>query len=273
MGLEYEEVVVTPEIAEEWLSTMGVNRRLNETHLQGLTLAMTEGRWHDDGTPIRFNDDGELIDGQHRLTAIASTDSTYTFMVVRGVQNSAMTTLDTGKSRTRGDVLTIHDPELKDSVAVAATATIALRWVNGARGLHLRNAYVSNDAIVRFYDLNKDTIIHANRVGARVARAMRGVTHQAMSLCAWLFEQIDPEDAAFFWERVIDGVGLEEGSPMLALRRYFDRESKSARANPNASIASAVTIKAWNAYREGKKIQVIGYRIGGASPERFPEPV
>jgi hypothetical protein len=273
VGLEYEEVEVTPEVAEEWFGTMGVNRRLSDSNLNAIVQAMNEGTWHNDGTPIRFNTAGQMIDGQHRCMAIVMTGKSQTLLVIRNVADEAMTTLDTGKSRSRSDVLQIHDPELADAVAVAGAGTVVLRWKKGARGNTLRNAYVSNDEFIRFYDANKDAIIEANKIGRRVARHTRGVTAQAMSLCAYLFEKIEHDDAAFFWNRVIDGEGLEKGSPILALRRFFERESRSQRDNVRADIAAAITIKAWNAYREGRAVELLGFKTGGAKPERYPEPV
>jgi hypothetical protein len=273
VGLQFEEVEVTPEVAEEWLATMGVNRRLSESNLEAIAQAMTEGNWHNDGTPIRFNVDGQMIDGQHRSMAISMTGKTQTLMVVRGVEQAAMTTIDTGKTRSRSDVLSIHDPELKDVVAIAGAATVVLRWKKGVRGNALRNTYVSNDEFVRFFDEHREDILTANRNGGRVARATRGVTQQAMSLCAYLFSQIEPEDAQFFWDRVIDGAGLDKGSPILALRRFFEREARSTRDNVRADIAAAITIKAWNAYRQGRTVELLGFKVGGAKPERFPEPV
>jgi hypothetical protein len=273
VGLKYEEVVVTPEVAEEWLNSMGVNRRLSESNLEAIALAMRTGNWHNDGTPIRFNTAGQMIDGQHRCMAITVTGTTQTLMVVRGVEQAAMTTIDTGKTRSRSDILSIHDPELKDVVAIAGAATVILRWTKGVRYNALRNTYVSNDEFVRFFDDNRDDILAANKHGGRVARATRGVTQQAMSLCAYLFSQIDPEDAQYFWDRVIDGAGLDKGSPILALRRFFEREARSTRDNIRADIAAAITIKAWNAYREGRSVELLGFKTGGAKPERYPEPV
>lgn len=273
MGLQYEEVEVTPEIAEEWFGTMGVNRRLSDSNLSAIATAMEEGNWHNDGTPIRFNEQGQMIDGQHRCMAIVMTGKTQKLLVIRNVPNEAMTTLDTGKSRSRADVLQIHDPELQDVMAIAGAATVVLRWHKGARGNTLRNMYISNDEFVRFFDENRDAIIEANRAGRRVSRHTRGVTAQAMSLCAFLFHLIDPEDAQFFWNRVIDGEGLEKGSPILALRRFFDRESRSNRENVRTDIAAAITIKAWNAYREGRSVDLLTFKVGGAKPERYPEPV
>jgi hypothetical protein len=273
VGLTFEEVEVTPEVAEEWLATMGVNRRLSESNLDAIVQAMNEGNWHNDGTPIRFNTDEQMIDGQHRCMAISMTGITQTLMVVRGVEQEAMTTIDTGKSRSRSDVLSIHDPELKDIVSIAGATTVVLRWSKGVRNNALRNAYVSNDEFIRFFDDNRDEILNAHRIGRQVVRHTRGVTLQAMALCAYLFDRIDHEDAEFFWARVMDGEALEKGSPILALRRFFERESRSNRDNIRADVAAAITIKAWNAYREGRNVELLGFKTGGAKPERYPEPV
>jgi hypothetical protein len=71
----------------------------------------------------------------------------------------------------------------------------------------------------------------------------------------------------------MDGVGLDEDSPIRALRELFLREARSSRPKMRSELAAAFTIKAWNAYREGRAMKVVSYRIGGASPERFPEAV
>lgn len=273
MGLSYEEVEVSPELAEEWLETMDHNRRVSESNLEAIVLAMNEGRWHHDGDPVRFNAREKMIDGQHRMMGLIATGQTHKFLVVRGIEDEAMPSLNTGKSRSRGDVLAIHDPELRDAVAVAGALTIALRWEKGARGNSLRNLYISNDEAVAFYDEHKEEILHAKTVGGRLSRSTRGVTTQAMSLCAYLFEKLNAEDAAYFWDRVIDGAQLAKGSPILALRRFFERESRTSRENVRADIAAAITIKAWNAYREGRDVELLAFKVGGAKPERYPEPI
>jgi len=99
------------------------------------------------------------------------------------------------------------------------------------------------------------------------------MTLQTFSFCAVLFERLDHTDAAFFWERLVDGVGLEAGSPILALRDFIAREAASSRPTLRPDIGAAYIIKAWNAYREGRDVKLLHFRVGGATPERFPEPV
>lgn len=266
---------VTPEIAREWLDTMVANRNVSATNLNAMMRAMEEGRWHTDGSPIKFNTKGHLIDGQHRLRSVINTGKAQTFLVIWGVPDEAMTTLDTGKVRNRGDILKIHDPSLTDVNNIASIATIMLRWVRGFRGNNLRNEYISNDALVHFYDKNKDDIVAANRSAYRVASAVGAGSRQSFGLCYWLFSMIDAEDADFFWDRVVDGQALESGDPIYALREMLRREAmtSSTRDRMRADVVIALTIKAWNAYRQGESIQLLRFKVGGAHPEKFPEPV
>lgn len=273
--LRTEQVEVTPDMAREWLGTMAPNRNVSNTNLSNLVRAMEEGRWHQDGSPIKFDTRGQLIDGQHRLFAVVQTGMPQTFLVVWGVTPDAMTTLDTGKARNRADVLMIHDPTVTDVNNVAAATTIMLRWSRGLRNNNLRNEYVSNDEAVLFYDANKEDIIDATRHGKRVQHAMGAGSNQAFALCYWLFATKDAEDAEFFWDRLIDGQGLELGNPIYALRELLRREANlpSTRDKMRADVVIALTIKAWNAFRQAESIQLLRFKPGGAHPERFPEPI
>jgi len=69
-------------------------------------------------------------------------------------------------------------------------------------------------------------------------------------------------------------VNLAEDSSILALRNYMSRAiAATSRSKITADLAVALTIKAWNAYREGDPVRALSYRRGGASPETFPTPV
>ena len=273
--LRIEEVEVTEEKAREWLEDMAPNRSVSRNNLENLVRAMEAGRWHNDGSPIKFDTQRRLVDGQHRLLAVVHTGIPQTFLVVWGVDPTAMTTLDTGKTRNRADVLKIHDPTLVDVNNVAAATTIMLRWMKGARNNNLRNEYVANDEAVLFYDEHKDDIFDANKHGRKMMHAVGAGSNQAFSLCWWLLSQIDAEDAEFFWDRIIDGQGLELGNPIYALREMLRREAMAAstRDRMRTEVFVALTIKAWNAYRKGEEIKLLHFKVGGAHPEKFPEPV
>lgn len=271
--LKVEWVQVTPAIAQEYLESQRVNRPLSTANLKKIQNDMLAGRWHEDGGPIRFDKAGAMIDGQHRMWAIVETELTFSFLVIRGVDIAAMATMDTGKSRSVSDIIGLYDQQAKDLTNLAACTTIVYRWEAGIRGASLRNFTIANDDVLVFYREHKLALGEAARVGKKVARHVQGATTQGFALCAWIFQNLDMEDAEFFWERLMDGSNLSEDSPIRALRELFLREARSSRPKMRSELAAALTIKAWNAYREGRPIKVISYKIGGASPERFPEPV
>jgi hypothetical protein len=273
--LTHEVVEVTPQVAEEWLATMAVNRNVSESNLDAYMKDMRDGRWHMDGAPIRFNTKNELIDGQHRLLSVMKTGITQKFLVVRGVQQTAMSTMDTGKARSKADILAIFDPTLPNVNALAAVAVAHKRWKEGHRGATLRNAPVSNDALIEHVIEWQGLLIEASRMGKRLTHHFPAFTSQGFALADALFQEFEPEDRAFFWERLMDGAGLDPGNPILALREYLIREGRSRGVKPRVRIevAVALIIKAWNAYRDGRDIRLLAYKVGGANPERFPEPV
>jgi hypothetical protein len=181
--------------------------------------------------------------------------------------------MDTGKSRSFADILTLNDRHVPNAVAVAATTSLIYRWEQGRRGGSLRAAnssFVPYADLLAFYNQNRDRLVDVSRTG-KFHGMRHGVAGSVMGLTHWVFEGIDPEDAEFFFDRLNDGVGLDEGSPILALRNWMGR-TYSMRPRPNPEVQIAFMIKAWNAFRDGDPVRVLSWRRGGANPEPFPEP-
>ena len=90
-------------------------------------------------------------------------------------------------------------------------------------------------------------------------------------LTYWLFTNIDVEDTEAFFARLIDGQDMSKGDPIYELRKAL-LNSRNVRGERSTSYLVAITIKAWNKWRDGEKIDLLSYRRGGSSPEAFPEP-
>lgn len=271
---------VTPAIAEQWLGTMDHNRKLSGQAVERLAAMMKQGLWVFDGSPIRFNLDGELVDGQHRLWALVEAQFETEFLVLRGVPREAMATMDTGKRRSFVDILVLEDQNLASVHALAAAIQIIYRWEDGSRGAALKSSGASggtipNQVLLDFFRANRERLVEVARDSSNLTSKVRGLPGSALALAYWVFEAIDAADAEFFFSRLSDGIGLEAGSPILALRGYISRAiaNASGRQKIPADLAVALLIKAWNAYREGNSVQVLTFRRGGASPEAFPMPI
>jgi hypothetical protein len=63
-----ELVEITPAMAREWLEkNIENNRGVGAQVVDAYARDMLAGKWYIPGDPIRFDEDGNLIDGQHRL--------------------------------------------------------------------------------------------------------------------------------------------------------------------------------------------------------------
>ena len=78
------------------------------------------------GEPIIIASDGTLLDGQHRLWAIVVSEATVPAVVVQGIDRSTFDTIDQGRKRTTGDVLSINGEG--DSTLLAAEITWVWRY-------------------------------------------------------------------------------------------------------------------------------------------------
>lgn len=103
-----EVVTVTPKLAKEWLGLNLKNRRLAKSTVQGYKRDMQAGRWLLTADPIRFSEDGRLLDGQHRLAACVLADVPFVSLVAHGVSSDTMRVIDHGRPRTVADELNIE---------------------------------------------------------------------------------------------------------------------------------------------------------------------
>jgi hypothetical protein len=268
----YEVVDITPDKAREMLTFNTHNRPLREKVVNALADDMKVGSWAEDGQSIKFGKDGTLLDGQHRLAAIVKADVTVRMLVVRNVPNDAQENMDTQARRSFGDVLKLRGEG--QYVALAAATRRVYMWERGAPS-GTSNMQPTNRQLLQTLEKHPElryTVSVTERVRAHVS--IRG---SILSLCHWLFLQIDPDDCEHFFARLADGQNLSEGDAIYVLRRTANNDRNEGQfAGRSAGIADTVmcayVIKAWNAYRQGRKIGLLRYKPGGAKPETFPKP-
>lgn len=86
--------LVTPDQAARWLKLSKGNRKLNTKKMSGMVRDLTNMNFPVNGDTVRFDDSGVLIDGHHRLNAIARSGMPLTVLVVRGIPRAAVRTID-----------------------------------------------------------------------------------------------------------------------------------------------------------------------------------
>lgn len=104
-GITTEKVLVTPSMAEDWLTVNHGNRNVTGPRVDLFVRLIREGKFCLTHQGVAFYDDGDLADGQTRLTAIVKAGVPVWMFVTRGLPRSAIHAIDGGRPRTVRDVL------------------------------------------------------------------------------------------------------------------------------------------------------------------------
>lgn len=252
---------VTPAMAESWLEHNKNNRPLRDHHVKMLAGEMANGRWHLNGEAIVFDHDGNLIDGQHRLWAAFTAQTSFDSIIVRNVDPKAFATIDSGMKRSAGDALQKNG--VKYGVHVAAILRLVHFVSTGARD-HTVISKLSNAETVELYDRYPGIEDAAGMVACSMA-LRRLMPPTAMGALMYFARRHDAQKATEFFDAIVTGADLRRGDARLTLRNYFVNHPAGTR--PNARIQLALMIKAWNAWIAGRELTVLKFVDG----EEFPE--
>jgi hypothetical protein len=269
-GIEIAVEKISPTTAKNWLTKMAPNRNFNESRAKQYAADMLAGDWKLNGVPIVFNGDGSLIDGQHRLEAIVRAGATQQMTVVRGVAVDAMSTFDIGLPRHLKDFLRINGEMY--SATIATILRNMWRW--DRYKTFKQSSYAQTQPTVRqsldYFEENADEFRYAAMLG--VANSKRTMLPDSLIGSLFIiFTGVDEDDAEDFFTQLGTGADMGDRHPIMALRRRLI-ENKAARDKLSSNLKAALTIKAWNAYREGRDVQALAWRAGGKNPEPFPLP-
>ncbi|MBQ1734513.1 MAG: hypothetical protein II038_06495 [Lachnospiraceae bacterium] len=198
---------ITPEIAKKMLEHNPRNRRIKVEKLAEIKECMAAGRFAFTNASIGFDTDGNLIDGQHRLTAIAETGISMRMVVVFGANQSPY--LDRGARRTLADNLTISNGKNYNANMIAA---INLLWK-----LHTRQHHsLTDDKVGICYDLIREDVESPDLVpifkkGSKVPSY--GADYMAAMLVILVSKRFDREKILNMDSLYRDGYVLDGATP------------------------------------------------------------
>ncbi len=256
---------ITPEKAAEMLKRNDNNRPISEFTWRMWGTIMRNGKWLHTGEPIIFSKRGRLLQGQHRLLGCLNYETAFMVDVVFGKDEEIFSVLDTGKKRTCADIFSING--VKNSVLMAASVL----WVIGYnRGGFTKptggtpDARMSNADILREYE--KYTDLQSSMWVARSFSKNRFAAPALMTALHYICAQKCRRDADAFFKIVADGYGdMKKNNPALMFRNKLIDNLRHHERLTNRAIG-ALTISAWNLYRDGHSGRNIRF-----NPERpFP---
>lgn len=252
---------ITPDKARQYLATQFKNRKVRPTHVKAIARAMEQGRFIYCGDPIRLNTVGELVDGQHRLLACVQTGVHFDAVVITDVPVEAADVIDTGIKRSPGDILELQG--FSDGTNIAA----ALRWL----WRYENDTMVAYAIKPQMAELKEVWTRHPHlkeslHVGAKMAKL---IIRSLAAALHCLFVERDARAGNIFFDSLLTGEGLYKGDAVYSLRSRLVRNTADKAKLPPYEVA-ALTIKAFNAYRVGKKLKYLRWVTTGDAVEQFP---
>jgi hypothetical protein len=254
-----EVVVVTPEMASEWLNHNTHNRNVYQRNVDELVGIIERGEWQLTNDAIAFDDRGTLLNGQHRLWAIIITEKPQPLLVMRDVNSESQLAYDQGRKRNLANELQLRG--YTSSLDLAATVSMKWKFDNDLLRVATKPTVQQGLRVLEQHP----GLVDASKWARTYFRKRFSGSGAVVGLCYYEFMQDDPDAASAFFEQLIEGVGLTRRSPVHALRRQLEQGKMSP------LMLMALTIKAWNAYVEGREIEHhLVWRPVGKHAEAFP---
>lgn len=268
---------ITPQQARHWLAhNNNHNRHLNPTTVKKYAADMREGNWQMNSMPIIFSDTGQLIDGQHRLAACAEANTPFEAIVFAGLPENTQTTIDTGKSRTITDVLSING-EANTATLAAAARTYWLMERKGVDGIYQPDA--KRGTISQFLEIIEE---HPHlRQLAKEYVSFKNKSNGILSSYPYIalrltFDGINQSASQEFFKKLATGENLWKGDPILALRnaliKYRLASDGHGVSYKDRHFELVACIKAWNAWRKNEPLTRISVRSGMQAPKIYGRP-
>ena len=261
VGIDYEWAVNALEHQKR-------NRPLKQSKVKHLAKIIQAGKWVLNGESIVLDQDGILIDGQHRLAALIHAvdklkmdreKTVIDAVVVNGVSSDAFHTIDQGEKRSLSDVVAISDYSFAPDLAVALrllAIRLAGKKVSGTGKLdHADNLQLlrNHENLASWVEYVADLTPDDENMTWLRPQSLVSVGY--LSTIAYLasldFDTNKVEDAI---KHLVDLDHTEKDCPMVQLRKAFlaNRSDKNGKLKRDTIVS--MLVKAMKTYLEGGKL-------------------
>ena len=256
---------INKELATEMLKRNSQNRKLTNNHVTFLARQMKENKWYFDGQPIRFDIQGRLLDGQHRLNAVIESNTSHKFLIIRDLEPDSFQVMDTGRLRSAADTLSTLGIHYASDIA-----SVVKTLKSFEKGSSFDRArIITNTDVVNWYEKNQDIDVLIRRSEFLSNQFSRVLSRSQITALMYFFNKLNVEHSKTFLNKLCTGLDLKMDSPIYLLRKKLV-ENKMSKLKLSTVHKYALIIKAWNYFRLNKKVTVIRWNN---SVESFPNAI
>lgn len=154
-------IKITPEVAKHIIDVHNEhNRKHTESSSSSLAKQIENDEWQLNGEPFIFLSDGNVGDCQHRSYGCIKSDKPIDVFIVCGIDPKVMPTIDSGKSRSNADCLSLKNKDRNKDSLLASIVTCAINNIKGYFAEHgsssTRPTAPTRLEVDKFYDKYED---------------------------------------------------------------------------------------------------------------------
>lgn len=248
--LYFAEIVplMAARILDEDSGNNNQNRNTNASHIERLTSAMESGAWRVTHQGIAFDEDGELVDGQHRLFALIESKTKQVFLVSEGWPSDARSATDEVWRRQLRDHLKIMGVERDRPDLVSAVLNVLNFHVEGTKA---KLSFDEARALLAKYEAGVRWAVE-NAAGSK-----RGYPSSSIVIAAFVFAYArSPAAVQECYDRLVDGDGIRKGQAIHTLREFLTKNPIRTHEDRNnafdyvlAAVFQHVNRREWKAVK------------------------
>ena len=271
--LTMEYVEVTPDMAWDFLSRTTIkNRFITQSTVHKYARQIMAERWCVTGEALKFDDVGNLLDGQHRLWGFIETGlESAVFLVIKNIPASSQSFIDTPKPRTPANTLEMEG--VPDPRIAAATVKMLNEYEhNRMPGSSAWRGALDNQGIYQYTLDHPDVLTSVSAVAdSKGLKDLGKPATVAFTHC--VTSRLNPTVAADFWRRIAEADYDGLGDPVQRIRERLIIARRQPHSTVSPTMTAALIFKAWNAAVRGRTIGNLNWVQRGEKMEKFPVPI
>jgi hypothetical protein len=250
--------IVTPAIASKWLEKNTRNRPIDKNRVRKYVADMLRDAWTMSTDAIGFCDDGTLINGQHRLSAVCVSGCSVPMLIMIGLARETQATMDIGQPRKVDQQLALLR-DIKNARKVTSVTRALVEWDYSRWAVQ---DYSHSQTLLYEQVAQMDAIIQP-RIHDWLNKAQTAQMHSPATLTAWgiIVAHKEPEMAEDFMRGVVVGAAPGDARTVLRERLIGIR----GQGRDLTLQCRHLTIHAWNAWVR-KQARVSLKTVSGCGP-------
>jgi len=143
-----------------FVNANGVNRGLSVARIRNYCDDMKRGEWRKNHQGVAFYSNKRMADGQHRMAAVAISGTTQTMLLVNGMEEDSIDTVDRSTRRTAGESLVMKG--MGNGKLLAKAGKEVMQYSAKVEG---RSDRFTDIQIETFTVANRDLLQHGLAIG------------------------------------------------------------------------------------------------------------